>query len=198
MKMFFVAVVLLWLAACGAPQETLPEEPQPTKIELLLGQGRNVDILTRELPVLAFDWQPHDGRLSEGEEAFLRLVQRLRLKDFYESRDAALVSGNPCRYHRQYSPGTVLVRTARGELWSLTEVEGRYSAHRRSRGWLEASSRLLFSRRYSVYEQDYVVVEARDINRFINFTEVLCPEDGEAYEEAWMEYRFPHLRETVD
>jgi hypothetical protein len=93
-----------------------------------------------------------------------------------------------CQYVRE---GLVLLQDHDGKIFRIARTD---AEHYGKSSWSYESYYL--DTYWATPEEGQVklTLEEADNTRWANFTEVLCPEDGQRYAEAWMKYRFPGIK----
>jgi hypothetical protein len=182
MKLLIATLAALMLCACS------PAE-QPTPGEQMLATQANTLELNSAFPLLEFPWRPDDGQVNDSERQFATVISRLHVPG-YRSADTATFEPPPCAYYEN-SGGSLLVRTYSGEVWGVETIEGYFGGGRHIANHLQVATTIILSQ--GPEDPTKVAINTAELNRFANIKDVICPEDGQVYADAWMHYRFPWL-----
>lgn len=175
-RTIFPLLLALVLAGCSQADIELPETPQVRQERLSNEMERNLQ-LDPVLPRAVVTETSYDvfvladkpvasvlGRIGGGQNGWTPT----------------------CAYVQD---GVVLLRTKDNRLFRISKVERR---HYGKRSWdYEA---YYIERQWGDDKPLKLLPEEQDYSRWVNFSEALCPEDGQRYADAWMKYRFPEVK----
>lgn len=200
MRAFFViAITTCLLAACTEPElksnsrlESLERRQREAaekqiRFDAAEASPENVARLNTWLPRRAVGWNWTNDTIDSAEERSFETVRlRLWIRPVILGPEGL---GEPCKYSYE-SPayeGVILLQSVDGKTYRLMDM----ISSARPDSWVrDAYSLLLSVDSYGENPKSMVTIDSDDRARFLNFTRVLCPEDGEEYARAWMAFRF--------